>query len=199
MSLTRTAIGNQLGELAQDRVAGVVPVGVIDRLEAIDVDEGDAEWLVVADRSLDLGAQDGEQGLAVRDAGQPVMSGARLDLEEGAAGGVEGLRQATLAGDAALAQVDRLVGLEGPLQRARDAGEAPADVAPRHEGHGRHARHDTRRDDERERPSVGLLGLRRDRHGDDGEAGDGEGGQEPKEPDEEEHRMQHGVMGPDQP
>ncbi len=115
-------VGHEVGELAQHGVAGVVPVGVVDRLEAIDVDEGDAERLVMADRSLDLGAEHREQGLAVRDAGQPVMGGARLDLEEGAAGGVEGLRQASLAWDAALAQVDRLVGLEGPLQRAARCG-----------------------------------------------------------------------------
>ena len=65
-------LGDRLGDPAQDDVAGGVAVGVVDRLEVVDVDEGDAQRALVARRALDLGEQGGEERLAVGDAGQPV-------------------------------------------------------------------------------------------------------------------------------
>ena len=62
----------ELGDPAQDDVAGGVPVGVVDDLEMVDIDEGDRERSVVAGGSFDLGEQLGEERLAVEDAGQAV-------------------------------------------------------------------------------------------------------------------------------
>ena len=103
---------------------------VVDRLEAVDVDERDAERLRVARRALDLGAEGGEQRLAVGDAGEPVVRRTRLDLEEGAARRVQCPGQAAFAGDAGLARSNRLVSLERSLQVTRDAVQPPPEVAP---------------------------------------------------------------------
>ena len=71
-SLRAQVLGDRLGDAAQDDVAGRVAVRVVDRLEVVDVDEGDAQRPLVARRALDLGEQGGEERLAVGDAGQPV-------------------------------------------------------------------------------------------------------------------------------
>ena len=47
--------GEDLGDAAQDDVAALVAVGVVDHLEVVDVDEGDPQRAVVARRALDLG------------------------------------------------------------------------------------------------------------------------------------------------
>ena len=167
-------------------------VRVIDRLEAVDVDEGDAQWLVVTHGPIDLGAKDGEEGLPVRDAREPVVGGACLDLEECPAGRVEGARQATLAGDSSLAKLDRLIGLERLFERLGDPVQAPADVAPRQQGHRRHPRDDGGRDHERDHSPLHRIDLRRDGHGDDGEPCDRERRKEPEEANEEEHVAKHG-------
>ena len=192
-------LGDEARDLAQHRVAGGVAVRVVDRLEAVDVDEGDAERLVVTSRPVDLGPEHGEQGLAVRDAGEPVVRGAGLDLEEGAAGGVERASQAPLAGNAALAQVNRLVGLERSLQRGRDAVETEPDVAPRQQRHGRHAGSDGDGDDERQHLPLLGIDLRCDRDGHEQEQSDRHGGQEAQGTNDDEHPPQHGRRRPGRP
>jgi hypothetical protein len=65
-------LGERLGHAAQDGVARGVAVGVVDRLEMVDVDEGDAQRSFVARRALDLGEQGCEQDLSIGDAGEAV-------------------------------------------------------------------------------------------------------------------------------
>lgn len=177
---------------------------VVDALEPIDIDEGDAQWLVMTRGALDLGVQGGEQGLAVGDPGQPVVGRPHLGLQVSAGRIVEGLCQALLGRDAAHPQRDRVGRGDGPLQGEGQAVEPPADVAPRQQRHGSHACH--RRHDRHDRQREATIGLR---HRCDGEP-DGDGGrhgercQEPEGTNEEEHvgRMawrylvHHGSMVP---
>ena len=187
MSLARIDPGEDPGHLAQDGVAGVVPVRVVDRLEAVDVDEGDAQRLVVAPGAVDLGGERGEEGLAVRNAGEPVMGGARLGQEEGSRGRVEGLRQSSFGRDAHHAQLGRTVGLEGMLEGVGDAAQSPAEVAP---GEQRHRRHPgDRRDREHgdERGALRFGDVRGDAQRDGDEGGHGQRGEEPEGANEAEH------------
>ena len=59
-------------DLAQDAVAGLVPERVVDRLEAIDVDEHDRQRRLVAAVALQLAADDLVEEAAVARAGQRV-------------------------------------------------------------------------------------------------------------------------------
>ena len=52
---------DRLGDAAQDDVAGGVAVRVVDRLEVVDVDEGDRQRPLVAVRPLDLGEERGQE------------------------------------------------------------------------------------------------------------------------------------------
>ena len=63
---------DDLGHPAQHDVATLVPVAVVDHLEMVDVDEGDAQRPFVAGGSLDLGEQLRQERLPVVDAGQAV-------------------------------------------------------------------------------------------------------------------------------
>ncbi len=185
--------------LAQHGVAGVVPVDVVDRLEAVDVDERDAERLVVARRALDLRMQRGEQGLAVRDAGEAVVGRALLGQQVGACGRVEGAGQAALGGDPALAQVYRLLGLQGPLQRPGDAAQAPAEVAPCQQRHRGHPGHD--RDSRGSGKYEAVLRRGLGGHGEPGDEGgrDGEGCQKAEGTDQGEHVIEDGAGVPRPP
>ena len=82
-------LGDGLGDPAQDDVAGGVAVRVVDRLEVVDVDEGDAQRSLVARRPLDFGEQGGEERLAVGDAGQPVDGRAVVRVGERGRDGVD--------------------------------------------------------------------------------------------------------------
>ena len=62
----------------EDRVAGLVAVGVVDRLEVVDVGERDRQGSPVADRPFDLGEEGADDRGPVRDAGQAV--GGRLGV-----------------------------------------------------------------------------------------------------------------------
>ena len=64
--------GDGLGDTPQDVVAGGMPVGVIDGLEVVDVDECDGQGPLVAVRALDLVEELDKQRPAVRDAGELV-------------------------------------------------------------------------------------------------------------------------------
>ena len=63
-----------VGDAAQHNVARVVAVGVVDRLEEVDVDEADRERSVVAGGPLDLPEEHAQQGRAIGDPGQTVDS-----------------------------------------------------------------------------------------------------------------------------
>ena len=67
VSVARRFARRVRGHAAQDHVAGLVAVGVVDGLEEVDVDERDGERAVVAVGPLDLAEQGGEDGGPVRD------------------------------------------------------------------------------------------------------------------------------------
>ena len=110
-----------------------------------------------------------------------------LGQQEGAAGRVEGARQAPFGGDAGDAQLDRLVGVDGPLQGLRDRPEPPADVAPRNERHRRHAGHGRDRKHEEQRRTLFRVDGGGHRQSDRDERGHGERSQESEGADEAEH------------
>ena len=66
MSLARMLRGDQAGDLLEDSVADPVAVGVVDRLEAVDVHERDRQRLGMAVRPFHLAAQGPKERLAVR-------------------------------------------------------------------------------------------------------------------------------------
>jgi hypothetical protein len=181
----RTA--DEIGDLPQDRVAGVVSVGVVDRLEAIDVDERDAERLGVPHGAIDLRRQRAQQALAVPDPGEAVARGASLRLQERPAGGIEGTRQAALGGNARDTQLDRRVGVDRLFQRLRDRAEPPPHVAPGDERHGRHSgdgRHGEHQHQGRTLRGFHVGGHREpDRH----QRSNGQRSQESEGADETEH------------
>ena len=79
------------GHLLQERVAGFVAVGVIDVLEAVEVEIGDRDGLAAGALGGDRVGQRADEGAAIGEAGQPVMgcgvAGFRfalLDLPEAA-------------------------------------------------------------------------------------------------------------------
>lgn len=192
-------VGDEAGDLAQDCVAGVVAVGVVDLLETVDVDECDAQWLVMTGRPLDLGGKRRQQRLPVRNAGQSVVRGSGLGLGEGAGGGIERTSQPAFARNADLAQLDRLVGLEGTFEGRGDAIQAPAEVAPRHERHGRHAGHGGHGEHGKECRALVWSGLRSDGHGDHDERRNGDRSQEPEGTNNEQHRREDEPGGPARP
>ena len=129
-----------------------VPVGVVDGLEVVDVDEGDRQRPLVAGGALDLGEQRREQRLAVGDAGQPVDRRAVVGLGEGAGDRVDGRREPALEAAAARRDRGRVVARGDPLGGLDQADDAEAEVRP----------HDERRSGRprRPRPRCGHDGPR---------------------------------------
>jgi hypothetical protein len=119
-----------------------VAVGVVDRLEPVDVHERDRERLRVAARPLDLGGQGPEQRLAVGDPGQAVPGCLSLGHRERAGGAVEGPGQPALCRDAGLLEHDRRTLVNGLLEVLGQPRQPEGEVEPRGEGHGGGAKAD---------------------------------------------------------
>ena len=111
MSVARTLARRHVGHPAQDDVADVVAVGVIDPLEQVDVDEPDRERTVVAACPLDLAEEHAQQRGTVGDPGQAV----------GGRGIVRGGERRTELGDSPREAVieARAVGRDGRREIAR--------------------------------------------------------------------------------
>ena len=78
-AVARDQIGRAVDRAFQDRrdllqafVSGVVPVGVVEELEVIDVDEDERHLIFRADRAPPLGCEKLLEAAAVADAGEPV-------------------------------------------------------------------------------------------------------------------------------
>ncbi len=69
-----------LAQITQGLVAGVVAVGVVELLEFVDVEKDEAQGHGRAPRARDLPFQDGLEMVAVEDLGQGVEQGLFLDL-----------------------------------------------------------------------------------------------------------------------
>ena len=108
-------LDDRLGDAAQDDVAGGVAVRVVDGLEVVDVDEGDAQRPLVARCALDLGEQGGEEGLAIDDAGQAVDRRPVVGVGEGGGDAVDGVPEAGLEATAAIRDGDGVVAGDDPL------------------------------------------------------------------------------------
>ena len=124
----------RLGDAAQDDVARGVAVRVVDRLEVVDVDEGDAQRSLVARRSLDLGEQLREERLAVGHAGQAVDRRAVVGVGERGRDAVDRGAQARLEAAASGRDRDRVVAAGDPLRGLDEAAEAEAHDEPREHG-----------------------------------------------------------------
>ena len=127
--------GDRLGDPAQDDVAEAVPIGVVDRLEVVDVDEGDRQCSLVASGALDLGEEAREQRLAIGHAGQPVDRRPVVGLGHRAGDRVEGRREPALEAAAGGRHRGRVVARRQALRALDQVGHAEAEV-PRHDEHG---------------------------------------------------------------
>ena len=108
-------------------VAALVPVAVVDDLEMIDVDEGDAERSVIARCPFDLGEQLGEERLAVVDAGQPVDRRTIMGVGKRFGDPIDRSGQARVEAAAASTHRDRVVAVRDPLRRPDESSKAEPD------------------------------------------------------------------------
>jgi hypothetical protein len=72
--------GQRGGDPAQHLVTGIVPVGVVDTAQVVDVDHRDHQLELIAARVLEVLVTDLEQVVTVVRAGQVVAISARADL-----------------------------------------------------------------------------------------------------------------------
>ena len=186
-------VDDDVGDLSKHGVTAVVAEGVVDRLEAIDVDERHRERLVVARRALDLGEQHRQQRLAVRDAGEPIVRGPGLELQERSRCRVEGSGEPPLGWDARLPDDGGRVVGEGRFEHLCEPVQAPAHVAPRRERGGGHASQGGENDRaENPRAPEGVSARRQHEHH-AGTKGDRQRGEKPESPGESEHVFLCGV------
>ena len=108
-----------------------VAVRVVDGLEVVDVDEGDAQWPVVAAGALDLGEQLGEQRLPIGDAGEAVDGRAIVRVGQGGRDAVDGRGQTRLEATAVARDRDRVVAGGDALRGPDQPPEADPDDEPR--------------------------------------------------------------------
>ena len=137
--------------------------------------------------SLGFRQQHGEQRLAVRDPGQPVVRRPRLELQERPGGGVEGARQPPFGGDACLLHLDGIFLGERRFEHSREPIQPPAHVAPGDECCRGHAGQCGKKDRaENPWPAESLDARGEDEHH-AGTKGDRQRREKPKGPGESKH------------
>ena len=112
-------------------VAGAVAERVVDRLEAVEVDEVDRERRVVAPAARDRAIELGQEHVAVGQAGQAVEARQLVDLFLGLLGQRHVAADAAVAGEGAGVVEHRLAADAQVTAHAVGAGEAVGEVAVR--------------------------------------------------------------------
>ncbi len=105
-------------------------VGVVDGLEVVDIDERDRQRTAVAGRPFDFVEQGGEQGLAVGDAGEPVVGGSIVRIDQRRRDVVDGAREAPLLRASQRLDVPGVIARGDPLGGLDEIPEAVGEVRP---------------------------------------------------------------------